>query len=261
MGKRVRTLLGPRAETSWEHVARWYDSVLGEGGSRYHQEVIIPDALRLLNVKQNDRVLDLACGVGVFCRALHKQGARVTGVDASEELVRLAREKSPRAIHYEVADARHMDRFNTNSLDAISCILAIQNMDPIEAIFSECARLIRPGGHLLLVMTHPCFRVPRQSGWGWDEQRQLLYRRIDHYLTPLKVPIQMHPGSAPHITTWTFHRPLSTYVSELTRKGFVVNALEEWPSNRVSKPGPRAKAEDSARREIPLFLALRAVRT
>jgi hypothetical protein len=37
---------------------------------------------------------------------------------------------------------------------------------------------------MVLLLTHPCFRVPRQSGWGWDEQRKLQYRRVDRYLTP-----------------------------------------------------------------------------
>jgi hypothetical protein len=42
--------------------------------------------------------------------------------------------------------------------------------------------------------------------------------------------------------------------------GFWIDALEEWPSLRTSQPGPRAAAENRARREIPLFLALRARR-
>jgi hypothetical protein len=40
----------------------------------------------------------------------------------------------------------------------------------------------------------------------------------------------------------------------------VLDALEEWASLRSSQPGPRAEAENRARREIPLFLALRARR-
>jgi hypothetical protein len=36
--------------------------------------------------------------------------------------------------------------------------------------------------------------------------------------------------------------------------------MEEWPSLRQSQPGPRAQEENRARREIPMFLALRAVK-
>ncbi|MBI2075302.1 MAG: SAM-dependent methyltransferase, partial [Candidatus Harrisonbacteria bacterium] len=40
--------------------------------------------------------------------------------------------------------------------------------------------------------------------------------------------------------------------------GFAVTDMEEWVSHRTSERGPRAKAEDRARREIPLFLAIKA---
>jgi hypothetical protein len=40
--------------------------------------------------------------------------------------------------------------------------------------------------------------------------------------------------------------------------GFLIEALEEWPSLRTSQPGPRAAEENRARREIPMFLGIRA---
>ena len=44
----------------------------------------------------------------------------------------------------------------------------------------------------------------------------------------------------------------------LSNAGFAVDGLEEWISNKKSRPGKRAKAENRSRKEIPLFLALRA---
>jgi hypothetical protein len=40
----------------------------------------------------------------------------------------------------------------------------------------------------------------------------------------------------------------------------LIDALEEWPSHKTSTSGPRAAAENTARKEIPMFLALRAVK-
>ena len=45
----------------------------------------------------------------------------------------------------------------------------------------------------------------------------------------------------------------------LAEAGFAVDAMEEWPSLRMSQPGPNAAEENRARREIPMFLAIRAV--
>ena len=44
----------------------------------------------------------------------------------------------------------------------------------------------------------------------------------------------------------------------LVGAGFAVDGLEEWVSNKKSQPGKKAKAENRSRKEIPLFLALRA---
>jgi ubiquinone/menaquinone biosynthesis C-methylase UbiE len=225
----------PRAsDQPWDEVATWYDALVGDEGSEYHQKVIVPGILRLLELRPGERALDLACGQGVLSRALFKQGAEVTGVDSSPRLLQMARQRSPRGIRYLQADARALNGLADASFDAIACALAIQNIDPLEPVLSGCARLLRPGGRLVLVMNHPTFRIPRQSRWGWDEARRLMYRAVDRYLSPLRIPIDTRPFKAPGQFTWTYHRPLQDYVKALTSAGLLVDALEEWPSDRKS---------------------------
>jgi hypothetical protein len=106
---------------------------------------------------------------------------------------------------------------------------------------------------------HPCFRGVKYSSWGWDE-KSVQYRRVDRYLLPRKEPIVTHPGKKTGEYTWTFHRPIQAYFKALHSAGLLVNMLEEWPSHKNSTSGPRATAENSARKEIPLFMAIRAVK-
>ena len=54
--------------------------------------------------------------------------------------------------------------------------------------------------------------------------------------------------------------PLQVYFKALKRAGFAVTGLEEWISNKKSEAGPRAKAEDKARKEIPLFMMIEATK-
>jgi len=68
----------------------------------------------------------------------------------------------------------------------------------------------------------------------------------------------MHPGAAPGLLTWTFHRPLQEYFKSLGGHGLAVTALEEWVSHRASKPGSASRMENRARGEIPMFLSLLA---
>ena len=212
-------------------------------------------------MKKGELVLDLACGQGAVTMALHKAGAEATGVDLSRQLVEMARKRSPRSVRYLVGDARKLDALEAASFDAVVSVLAAQNIDPIAPVFQEAARLLRRGGRLALVILHPAFRIPRQSSWQYDERRKLMTRAMDRYLTPLKIPIDMQPHRRPEQqVTWTYHRPLQDYVRALAQAGFAVDALEEWASHKSSQPGPMAKAEDRAREEFPLFLALRAVK-
>jgi len=247
--------------TSWDKVAGWYDKHVSEV-SDYHKEVIIPQVMSMLDPKSGEKMLDVGCGQGILCRKLAEKGAVVTGIDASKKLISLARNKSGsgRNISYKIADATRMECVESDSFNAAVSILAIQNMDPLDAVAKETARVVKKHGRLVWVLNHPCFRIPRQSGWGHDEKRKIQYRRIDRYISPLKIPIQMHPGMAPDVYTWTFHRSLTEYFRELFNNGFVVNKLEEWVSHRKSLPGKTAKMEDRAREEIPMFLAIGAIK-
>jgi hypothetical protein len=103
------------------------------------------------------------------------------------------------------------------------------------------------------------FRIPRQTGWGWDDKRNLQYRRVDAYMSANEIPIVANPGEGSRSkVTYSYHRSLETYIKELAKAGFVIDALEEWISHRNSDSGPRAKAENRARTEIPMFMAIRA---
>lgn len=249
--------------THWGEVAEWYDKLVGEEGSEYHREVIFPGVLRLAELGPGEAVVDIACGQGVLCRVMREKGYKATGVDAAPELIQLARQRvAPHdpSIEYCIGDARELTFLRSNHYQAATCILAIQNIDRIQPVFDGVARALVSGGKLILVMMHPAFRGPKYTMWGWDPQQRSQYRRVDRYLLPRKEPIFTHPGLKDGQYTWSFHRPLQQYVKALKQSGLMVDAIEEWPSHKVSTSGPRASAENVARREIPMFMALRAVK-
>ncbi len=241
--------------TSWGGVADWYDEAVSREGS-YQQDLILPNLIRLMSIKKGDHVLDIACGQGLFAREFFKKGGTVTGIDISSELVTLAKEKSPKGIYYYVASAEAFPEVKDNSIDVVTIVLSIQNIDHVKKVFQECSRVLKPQGRLFMVMNHPAFRIPKASSWGWDENTKSQYRRVDRYLSESKETISMHPGDAPGIVTVSFHRPLQYYSKLLASTGFGIARIEEWESQKQSQPGPRAKAEDIARKEIPLFLLL-----
>ena len=73
-----------------------------------------------------------------------------------------------------------------------------------------------------------------------------------------KIPIVTSPGKSQSETTWSFHYPLSSYFSFLQNAGFVVQDLQEWCSDKESL-GKAARWENRARKEFPLFMAIKAM--
>ncbi len=273
-------------DTSWGKVAGWYDSLLQMEGT-YQKEVILPNLLRLMDIKKGDKVLDIACGQGFFSRALVEKGAEVTGVDISAELIKFAQEKAGKGERYLVAFADDFTKEITplrqgsagQGFDKALIVLAIQNIQNLNGVLAEASRALKVGGKLFLVLNHPAFRNPKHTAWGFSEKDKVQYRRVDEYLSESQTEIDMAPGmtqtgsNSLHLTqtnhsessprrliTISFHRSLQVYFKVLNKNGFLVGRLEEWNSNKKSETGPRQKAEDKARKEIPLFMMIEAVK-
>ncbi len=252
-------------KTSWGKVATWYGEHLSEADT-YHAKVVLPNLMRVLGLKEGEAVLDLACGEGYFSRAMVKEGAKVVGADISKELIGLARSRAMAegkaiqqgAAQFYVAPANKVSFAKDKSFDTVVCVLALQNIEDLAGTLKEVRRVLKPHGRFVMVLNHPAFRVLKRSSWGWDEQGKVQYRRIDGYLSGAKVVVDMAPGKQQKAHTISFHRSLQDFFKPLSANGFAVTKLEEWISHRASQPGPRQKAEDIARKEMPLFMMLEA---
>lgn len=266
----VGSAIGRGLDTSWQGVSDWYDEYQKGGRSDHFSDVILPGAISLMGDSITGRVLDLACGEGSFASALASHGATVVGVDAATNLVAAAAARRTPRTTFLAGDARKLDDIDHPALagpfDAVTCVMAMMNIDPLSGFAEGAAKRLTPGGIFAAVILHPAFRSPKRSSWGWDGRgtggRSAQYRRIDGYLSHGAEQIVMNPGEvasgAKPVITWTFHRPIEHYVRSLSEVGLLVEAIEEWPSRRTSQPGPRAEAENRARREIPMFLGIRA---
>lgn len=244
-------------DTSWEQSAQWYDHAVGKKGHFYHQTVIIHALLKLLKLPKDSKLLDLGCGQGVIARALPKE-VDYLGVDLSPTLIEEAKRRSSH--RFMVADV-------SLPLKKVPCdfshgciVLALQNIESVDGVLQNLSYHLKPAGQAVIVLNHPCFRIPRQTSWGIDATKKLQYRRIDRYLSPLKIPIQTHPSQTSQSpTTWSFHRSLSDYSQSFLKAGFVIEEIQEWTSTKESM-GKHRKMENFARTEFPLFLSFRLLK-
>lgn len=249
-------------DRGWDPVAGWYDKLVGDEGSDYHRHVILPAVIRMLAPRKGEAALDLCCGQGVLIPHLLEKGvSRLTGVDASPKLIEAARLRHGRrpGVNLLVSDACQPAPWADGSYDFAACVMAVHDVPEIDGLFANLSRSLKPGGRAVIVLMHPCFRVPRQSHWGWDPDHKIQYRRIDRYSSPVGIPIATHPGRNSGESTTFYHRPLATYFSALGKAGLGVTDCEELHSHRRSQAGPRSRAEHRAAGEFPLFMALRVM--
>lgn len=253
--------------TSWNKVAGWYQKVTNDGrGHYYHEHVIIPKVLKLLNFTHTQSqtsptskqvsILDMGCGNGVLAKHLPKP-VKYTGIDLSENLIRSAKydnkNKSFKFIQGDITKSLNTSEQFTHAV----IMLALQNVKDPKSVFQNATNLLIANGHLLIVLNHPMFRIPRQTSWGFDESRKIQYRRVDKYMSPMEIPINMNPSDRNSEVTMSYHFPLSEYSKMLQETGFVIEKIEEWTSDKESF-GSAKKMEDRARNEIPLFMAILA---
>lgn len=242
----------------WDSAGAWYDKLVGVRGHYYHSHVILPRVQALLKCERGARpaLLDLGCGQGLLARKLPKR-YRYVGVDASPALIAAAKKRAGQMPwEFLVHDLNLPLEHECKDFTAAICILSAQHIRDLATLFCSAAHHLVPDGLFVLVLNHPCFRVPRQSSWGFDAAKKWQYRRIDRYMAHLCVPIQTHPSQGEaSVHTLSYHYPLSHYAHHLKQAGFAIHDVEEWCSDKESM-GKRAKAENQARKEFPLFLTI-----
>lgn len=249
-------------ETSWNVVSDWYTSLVGNTGHYYHQHVIFPRLAQIWQPQSNTKVLDMGCGQGVLAAWLGNE-VEYVGIDAARALIEQARKRShSNLVKFEVADVTQplpqslqTDQYFTD----VFYILSLQNMRNQQASIAQAFAALQIGGHVHIVLNHPHYRIPRQSGWGEHEKTRQVYRWVNRYLTAQEIPISAHPGSKKSPITWSFHHSLTEYSSWFMQLGFAIELIQEWSSDKESK-GKVAKQENLVRAEIPLFMYLRLIK-
>jgi ubiquinone/menaquinone biosynthesis C-methylase UbiE len=243
--------------TSWENSSDWYSKIVGEKGHYYHQNIISPLLLKILKPKTKETlILDIGCGQGILSRIIPKE-FKYTGADLSSSLIQKAKALSKNKNQSFIeCDCTQKIPVKESSFDYACFILSIQNMKNQKEAIKNGSLALKPDGKLIIIMNHPCFRIPRQSSWRIDDSKKLQSRQIDCYMSHLEIPLQTHPSQKDKSEVlFSYHYPLSSYTNWLYEEGLVIENMMELISDKAST-GTKAKMENRARKEIPLFLVI-----
>jgi SAM-dependent methyltransferase len=103
----------------------------------------------LLELRGDERVLDVGCGVGAFAFAVAPRVRSVVAVERDPELAARARADAPPNVEVEVGDGERLV-LESFSFDVVGCLRVLHHTPRPELMIAELARLIRPGGSILL---------------------------------------------------------------------------------------------------------------
>ena len=221
---------------AWEANAAHWDDYMGAAGNDFVNRLVWPATQRLLDARPGERVIDVACGNGLYALRLAELGAHVTAFDFSAALIARARTRSAAhagRIVYHVLDATDLSALlalGEARYDAALCNMALFDMADIAPLAAGLARLVRPGGRFIFSVMHPCFNGLHATfvAEGQDDGRRLTTRyglRLSRYLTPFAAEgIAIRGQPEPQLY---FHRPLGELLQPFLSAGFVIDALEE----------------------------------
>ncbi|OPA78617.1 SAM-dependent methyltransferase [Paenibacillus selenitireducens] len=199
----------------WETNADFWDEYMGEHSNDFHRHIVRPDTERLLDVKCNDLVLDIACGNGNFSKRLVEHGASVVAFDYSEQMIKHARTRCAAQldhISFHVADATDKEQLlalrQDRPFDKAVANMAVMDISHIGPLLHAVYQMLTQDGIFVFSTVHPCFVKP-----DGKYMTSSVYEDIAITKQPVK-----------HLY---YHRSLSDLFQACFEAGFVLDGLHE----------------------------------
>ena len=236
-------------DREWELNAHWWRDGFTEGADPEYTEQLIP--LLVEHTGAGSLVVDVGCGEGQVARALASgRGCEVIGVDRSPAQLRTAMQRGGPPT-YALGDAGALPLGSAVADVAVACLL-LEHTEDLDAVLGEAARVLRPGGRLLVLINHPIVQTP---GSGWVDDHIVdppeQYWQLGWYLDTTTTVEEVDPG----VFITFHHRTLAEYLNCARGHGLVLGHMEE----PAPPPGFIAKAPEyteQARMPRVMFMRL-----
>jgi SAM-dependent methyltransferase len=210
--------------------------------SAYNAHYDRPAVLAALGPVTGRRVLDAACGPGLYLNELLERGAEVTAFDASAVMVSLARQRTAGRVQIDQAALGEPLPYADAAFDLVVCALAIHYASDRTAAFAEFCRVLRPGGAAVVSTQHPVADWLRKGG--------------SYFQTVLETDIWHTPSGDQPVLFW--REPLSALCAAATNAGFLIEKLiEPAPAETMRERYPEDYEKLSTE---PGFLILRLLK-
>lgn len=227
--------------SDWQASADAWMADQGEGGDFARRYVLDPVMLPRALARTPVNALDVGCGEGRFCRMLRAHGVAATGLDPTPALISAARARDADGTYVEAVAERLP--FADAAFGLVVSYLSLIDIPDIQDAIPEMARVLKPGGALLIANLNSFNTACGDTGWVKNSAGQRVHYPIDNYLEERAMWIEYRG-----IRIVNHHRPMRTYMNALLGAGLRLTWFDE--------PGPIATASASraaAYRRVPWF--------
>jgi ubiquinone/menaquinone biosynthesis C-methylase UbiE len=175
----------------------------------------------LLGNLKGKSVLDYGCGTGIFSRFLASKGANVSGVDVSENMIRVATKTGKGNIAYYTISSGGLDFLPDESFDFVVSnfvLCTIPSRKEISFILQQIRRVLKKEGRFIFL----------NSNWDKSNGKEFVSFKLDFYSNLLSgQPIRIIIKSNPPIVLHDYFWPVEDYTSMLAESGFRVKEYRE----------------------------------
>lgn len=206
-----------------------YESHVLDGAYNAHYDR--PAMLAQIGDVAGLRVLDAACGPGVYAAEFVRRGAMVEAFDGSAEMLRLARARLSGSVPVTAASLDERLPYSDDHFDLVVCALAIHYAADRAATFGEFSRVLRGGGRCVVSTQHPT--------WDW-------LRKGGSYFAVEQETDEWGPWSGGQPVRY-WREPLGAFCAAATDVGFLIRrVVEPLPAQSMREEFPEEYALLSA---------------
>lgn len=233
-------------DTFFEKYSQMRRSVQGlEGAGEWKTlEAMLPDF-------QGKRVLDLGCGYGWHCQYAIEHGAKsVIGVDLSDRMLAVAREKTSKDIQYMCQPIEDAD-FPENAFEVVVSSLAFHYLQSFDDLAANVFKWLTDHGDFVFSVEHPIFTAQGTQNWYRDSDGNILHFPVDNYFYEGE-----REANFLGETVIKYHKTITTYFNALLKSGFSITGLVE-PQPGEEMLNTIEGMKDELRRPMMLIIAAR----
>lgn len=213
----------------------YYDSRKNKTGTSYFYNELLefPTTLFLLGTLRGKKVLDLGCGPGINALKMQKLGAKVKGIDMSEELIRLARIEAP-LVEFIIGDVNRLP-YASGEFDIVVSSLVLGHLNDWTRVLQEVRRVLKPRGVFVFSGYNPVTEKFVKKKWFFRK-----YRELNGYFEEGEKRTKWSKDKSIKHEMIHYHKTYGTIVRLLVKNGFEIIDYEDC------KPPKSAEKEYSA---------------